>query len=223
MQIDVNGPGEALVTSARQITGFAPSKVLPGAFEAPVPPDVQPFNQLFVSGQRRTRARTPNPTSDPSDPDQYLHWVALLPGDQATLGLQVRASDLPNFAQPSLVEFVVYHKWTTSRNHASSVNRTTGVVTFSNAMSALDGPSDPSANTRYYFENAIEALDAPGAWVAKKWGGECAAHRSSGEWFFDPSRRSLFYIPITGEDSKTLVATVPQVGLFPRCSPLRPC
>jgi len=141
------------------------------------------FNQLFVNGQRATRARTPN--------EGYLRTEAQLPGfenpsehrgePEAAKGFVYRAGELPADAAERGGWIVLYHSWTNSLHPIESVDPATRQVRFTNRSGWAVGYWERN-NQRYHLENLREALDSPG------------------EWYLDRAAGKLYYWPREGED-----------------------
>lgn len=141
----------------------------------------RPFQQLWVNGQRRTRARTPN--------EGYFHMVRKGPPGKDAAGKDVprdrtafvfAGSDIKPWPDLKEAQVVVFHSWETSRLRIAGVDEAQRLVTFT-------GPSHwPFENwekkQRFYVENVREALDAPG------------------EWYLDCPTGTLFYKPMPGEE-----------------------
>jgi hypothetical protein len=189
----VTYPGEQPVLSGgRKIGGW--KQAAGGVWTAQVPEVAAGqwhFQQLFVNGQRRTRARTPN--------DGFLTIAAKAPvtkdpatGKQLPLSqtaFQFAAGDLKNWPDLADACVVVYHSWETSRLRIASVDEAQRLVTFTGPAAwhfEYWGPGQ-----RYFVENIREALDAPG------------------EWYLDRRTGTLSYIPTPGEDmnSAEVIAT----------------
>jgi Right handed beta helix region len=140
------------------------------------------FQQLWVGGQRRTRARTPNQ-------DYYSIAQKAPPATDPATGKQVprdrtafifTPNEIKNWPDLADAQVIVFHSWETSRLRIASVNEAERLVTFTG------GAAWPFENwgpqQRYYVENVREALDAPG------------------EWYLDRASGTLFYYPLPGED-----------------------
>ena len=128
------------------------------------------FHQLFVNGERRQRARSPNAGFYRTDgqfqsgnPSRFKFH----PGDIH-----------PSWAQQGDVEVVGLVKWAEFRMPLTAVDARTNTATLS---SQRQGFGDDQ-NARYWVENAADALDAPG------------------EWFLDRRTGKLFYLAVPGED-----------------------
>ncbi|MDE3164830.1 MAG: right-handed parallel beta-helix repeat-containing protein [Acidobacteriota bacterium] len=145
------------------------------------------FHQLFISGRRAQRARTPNygfyriDGPSPQDKPVRLHY---------------RGSDIkPAWAQRGDVEAVALLAWADFRMPIVSVDEAAHLATLT-----LDPrPSNKEADARYYIENAPDALDMPG------------------EWYLDRKTHTVTYWPMPGEDmaSEQVIASVlPQLVRF---------
>ena len=140
------------------------------------------FRQLFVNGQQRVRARTPNqgyltvaacPEGTPKTADYHkdCQTFEFKPGD-------IRA-DWTNLTD---VEVIVYHFWTDSHVPILSVDSEKNLVTFAHKAGKVFTDDFTENGARYIVENVFEGLDAPGEWYL---------NRRSGE---------LFYYPLPGEE-----------------------
>jgi parallel beta-helix repeat protein len=130
------------------------------------------FHQLFVNGQRRQRARSPNTGF-------FLVDGQLSADDPAQL--KFHDNDIhPAWAQRGDVEVVLLSAWEDYRMFIRAVDATTHVATLSTKRT----PWGSEKNARYWVENAVDALDAPG------------------EWYLDRTIGQLLYIPLPGEDIK---------------------
>ena len=157
-------PGAVPVFSGgRRLTGWQPG---PGGVWQIQIPEVAAgkwnFEQLWVNGQRATRARTPN-----------QHWFPLLAASEETLPTgarqtaTVRPADFAAVADLGAseladVNFIVYHNWDNTRRFIERVDAAThAIVTSGEAMK----PWNPwRRNSTWIVENARRFLDAPGEW-----------------------------------------------------------
>ncbi len=143
------------------------------------------FRQLFVNGQRRTRARTPN--------DGYLR--ADLLGEprredpNSRLGFRFQEGDLKPYPDLEDVNVVIYHSWTASWHHIAEVNTQERTVKLAAPSGWPIGYWD--RRPRYVVENTREALDAPG------------------EWYLDRKTGVLTYWPLPGESLETAEVVAP--------------
>ncbi|MFC1737714.1 right-handed parallel beta-helix repeat-containing protein [Planctomycetota bacterium] len=104
------------------------------------------FRQLFLNGERQTRARTPN--------DGYFRIA-----DAGGRGdFKYKPGDIEKWNNLGDVEILMYHKWNESRLIIQEINEEQQTVT-------LTGPIGPRlGGNRYYVENALELLGQPGEW-----------------------------------------------------------
>jgi hypothetical protein len=177
-------PGAHPVFSGgRLIRGFQPGQN--GLWTARIPEVANGswyFDQLFVHGQRATRAKTPNkfysymgPTKEvPVDgkPGQFLRTTSVPPETIAPLkGLSE--------AEIRDVVLVAYHKWCITRRYLTAVNFDNNqIITTGEKLASF---SDWPAGTRFHLENFKAALDEPGEWFLSRDG-------------------TLYYKPLAGED-----------------------
>jgi hypothetical protein len=128
------------------------------------------FHQLFISGRRAQRARTPNygffriDGASPQDKPVRLHY---------------RGNDIkPAWAARGDVEAVALLAWADFRLPIAAVDEAAHVATLT-----LDPrPSNKEADGRYYIENAPDALDM------------------AGEWYLDRKTHTVSYWPVAGEN-----------------------
>jgi parallel beta-helix repeat protein len=128
------------------------------------------FHQLFVGGQRRQRARSPNTGFYHAD-GQFLAGnptrFKFHPGD-------IHAA----WVEQGNVEVVGLEKWAEFRMPVKAVDPATNSATLSTHRQDFGDDMD----ARYWVENAADALDAPG------------------EWFLDRRTGTLSYLALPGED-----------------------
>lgn len=150
------------------------------------------FHQLFINGQRRTRARTPN--------DGYLYMAGtLLPlsGDRAKLpvetkmGFRFKPGEIQQWDELEDANVIAYHAWTSSRHWIKEVNTQDNSVHFTNASGWPIGYWDKQG--RYFVENVKSALDAPG------------------EWYLSRKEGRLYYWPLPGENMTKAATTAPRL------------
>jgi hypothetical protein len=194
-----------VVSGGRRITGWLERD---GRWVAHIP-DVQAgrwtFAALWVNGERRTRARTPN--------SDYLYTAGQAPpivdpttgkpASSARVAFRFRQGDIRTWAHLEDAVVVVYQSWEVGHQRIASVDEEKRVVTF---RSPLPWAFDYwGGNVRYFVENVPEALDAPG------------------EWYLDRATGILSYIPLPGEDLRraTVVAPVAKQLLVIRGDPAR--
>ncbi|MGH9773284.1 MAG: right-handed parallel beta-helix repeat-containing protein, partial [Candidatus Acidiferrales bacterium] len=173
-------PGETpILSGGRVITGW--TKFSGGALASPAKndlwvaevPEVKQdkwyFHQLFVNGRRRTRARSPN---------RGFYYVdgLISPGTPAHFKFYDR--DIrPEWAKEGDVEIVALQNWAELRMPIRAVDERAHRVTLAGRRQDFS-----ELNARYWVENTMEALDAPG------------------EWYLDRKAGRVYYYPMPGED-----------------------
>jgi hypothetical protein len=152
------------------------------------------FHQLFVNGQRRTRARTPNQgflyTEGILAPFNRSKWWAS--DILAKRGFVFRDGDIRRWRNFNDALVVIYHSWTTSMHLITELDETQRIVRLA-PMSRWPIGYWWEWNTRYHVENIPEALDEPG------------------EWYLDRATGALSYWPMPGEDMRTAKVIAPVV------------
>lgn len=179
-------PGEKPVLSGgRAITGWTSAGN--GLYRAPV--GEMRFRQLYVSGRRAARARTP----DAGAYFQIRGW------DVAGRRVEVSRDEIGEWRRQDRVEMVILGKGVNQSNLRISSIAAAGT-------SALITPLEPE-RTRlfqqeyppkeplrpYYLENALEFLDAPG------------------EWYLNTEINEVFYKPGAGEDMSVADVFAPRL------------
>lgn len=175
-------PNEKVVVSGgRRITGWA---VNGGLWT--VKTDLR-FNQLFIDGKRRTRARTPNEGG-------FFHVDGEITLDKPAK-LKYREGDLrPEWAERGDVEVIALQKWAEIRMPIRAIDASARVATLSGDCFKWIIEN----NARYWVENAPDLLDAPG------------------EWYLDRKAGLLTYKPLPGEDPAKVEAIVPVMNQLVR-------
>ncbi|MBI5388069.1 MAG: right-handed parallel beta-helix repeat-containing protein [Verrucomicrobia bacterium] len=158
------------------------------------------FEQLWVNGQRATRARTPN-----------KFWSHLLDMREEALGpvqgrrakearqtAWLRPDDFKALAgltpaELKDVNFVVYHNWDNTRRFIDSVNEQEQSFVTSGEGTKSWNPW--KKNSHYILENALRFLDAPGEWFLSRDG-------------------TLHYQPRPGEDMTQAEVVAPVAEKF---------
>jgi hypothetical protein len=144
------------------------------------------FNQLFVNGARRTRARIPNKGA-------FLRTDFRPSGSEdSTRSFYFKAGDLENWSNLSDAIVVVYHSWETSIHHISTLDLEARRVSF--REKAPWGFGDKwEQQQRYYVENVFEGLDEPG------------------EWYLNRESGMLYYYPMPDESMETAATVAPLI------------
>jgi parallel beta-helix repeat protein len=149
------------------------------------------FRQLIFDGRRQPLARYPN--FDPQNPygggwayadGKLKPMYADIPGEDK-VSFTVKTNDVRSWSRPEEVEVFVFARfnWWNDIIRLASFDATTRKVTLNRNASYPVRPGD-----RYYFQNALEELDAPG------------------EWYLDKQTSTLYFWPPTPLAGKTVVA-----------------
>ena len=141
------------------------------------------FNQLFVDGQRRTRARTPNR-------GEFFRTDGPTAGDR-NRSFYFHEGDLQEWDRLHDAIVVVYHSWETSLHHIRDVDPESRSVLLHEPAPWPMGRWQ--RQQRYFVENVFEALDEPG------------------EWYLNRETGVLYYYPLPGETPETIQAVAPVV------------
>ena len=173
-------PGEEpVITGGRVITA---GKMVGGKWQATLPNVAEGrwlFRQLFVSGRRAQRARTPN--------EGFLYVDGEISLDPQAAFKYHGADIKPDWAQRGDVEVIALQAWAELRMPTIAVDPQTQAVT----LGAQCMPSSREPDPRYWIENAPDALDSPG------------------EWYLDRASGKLSYLPRPGEDPGRLEVIAP--------------
>ena len=154
-------PGEKPVLSGgRKIT--VPWRTYQGEIMVCSIPEVKEgkwlFRQLFVNGERQTRARLPK--------DGY--YIAEEPLDATSF--KFKEGEFKRWHNLNQVEVVVFHSWNESRLLTSELNEEERIVRFHDPKARH--PIGWSSFCSYYVENVFEVLDQPGDWYLDTHTGE---------------------------------------------------
>ncbi|MBI3922301.1 MAG: right-handed parallel beta-helix repeat-containing protein, partial [Armatimonadetes bacterium] len=154
------------------------------------------FRSLFVNGQRRTLARSPN------EGFYYIASKAALvtdpqtgkETDPANLAFRFRPGEIKAWDNLNDIDAVIYFHWESGMLRLKSVDEVAQTVTFTGPMKWPFW-----SKQRYFVENFPEALDAPG------------------EWYLDRYAGKLYYRPMPGENmtkAQVVAPVVTQLVLF---------
>ncbi len=141
------------------------------------------FNQFFVNGQRRPRARIPNRR-------EFLRTEGPVSKSDSR-SFYFQEGDLQAWTNPHDILLVVYHSWETSLHHIQSLDTAANLVTLREP--APWGMGEWEKQQRYYVENVFEGLDSPG------------------EWYLGEAAGRLYYYPLPGETITGVEAIAPRV------------
>ena len=183
-----------LFSGGRIITDFQPGK--DGIWQARIPDVAQGkwyFEQLFVNGQRATRARTPN---------KWYHYM----GETSEVPIEGKEGQYrrvtpvrPDALEPLRelspqeirdVTLMAYHKWCITRRYLTDIDTAANIII--TVGEQLKSYSGWPGNTRFHLENFKTALDAPGEWFLARDG-------------------MLYYKPRPGEDMTKAEVIAPLV------------
>ena len=173
-----------VLSGGRPITGWkrAPEAGSPEVWMAPVPGVKEGswyFHQLFIDGERRQRARTPNVGVFNAD--------GTVTADRpASFKFHANEIDPAWAAQPD-AEVVMLLKWAGLRMPIRAVQPDTRTVVLAGRRQHWGDDKNP----RYWVENVPDALDQPG------------------EWYLDRRTGLLYYWPKRGEDLTRVEAIAP--------------
>ncbi|HLY09172.1 MAG TPA: right-handed parallel beta-helix repeat-containing protein [Planctomycetota bacterium] len=166
-----------VLSGGRRVGGWTKSDG--GRWTATVPDGLR-FNQLWIDGKRRTRARTPNA-------GEFYRVDGSLTEDKPTR-LKFKEGEIkPDWATRGDVEIIALQKWAEIRMPIVSVDAASRTATLSGECHKWIIED----HARYWVENAPDLLDAPG------------------EWYLDKKTGVLTYQPLEGEDPGTAVAIAP--------------
>ncbi len=149
------------------------------------------FQQLFVNGERRYRARTPNNgyfrVRDPMEASgrpfhTYRYRFGFFSGDLS-----------PDWRNLRDVEIVLLHFWSDAHCPIESIDAKTLTVTLATPAWRPFTDDYSRRGARYFVDNHFEGLDAPG------------------EWYLDRSEGKLYYMPLPGEDLRTAEVIAPDL------------
>lgn len=180
---------DAVISGGKRIEGFR--EIEPGLVAADIPEvkDGQwSFRDLYVNDKRRVRARFPN--------EGYFRVKQSGEDRRTNFFFNVEDGVKP-VRDLDAVELVFLHDWCLTRTPVKSINTENSQlfvpVKIGGSMPfwAIDG-FEP--NARYFLENSIEYLDAPG------------------EWFLDANEGKLYYRLCEGETVETLDVIAPIVS-----------
>ena len=146
------------------------------------------FRQLFADGVRQTRSRIPN--------EGYFHVSELIPGEMERTWFKYREGDMKRWRNLSDVELVLYHSWDESRINVSDIIEEERIVKLRHASHYgfnQWASQHEGLNSRYFIENVMEGLDAPG------------------EWYLDRHSGYLYFLPPEGRTPENMEIIAPVV------------
>jgi hypothetical protein len=149
--------------------------------------DAKDLRQLYVNGKRSQRARGTAPESLERYGD-----TKLFDGDA---GYATPSGEMLSWRNPKDIEFGYYNSWghMICKVNGISPDDSGGakISMLQPWFSICSTKEGVQATNPDYIENAFELLDEPG------------------EWYFDKSAQTLYYIPLEGEDMATAQVVAP--------------
>ncbi len=176
-----------VVSGGRAISGWTAQP--DGTWTVDIPEAVGgawPFRELFVDGQRRPRARHPN---------SGFNRVSFAEPDQRT-AIELYEGDLPLSTNLAGAELVFLHDWSISRVRIDQVDHAQNILTTAEPIGAavfIFAITFFEEHPRYFVENDLALLDAPG------------------EWHLDTATGRLTYRPMPGEQIASIESIAPLI------------
>lgn len=149
------------------------------------------FRSLFMNGERRFRARTPNEgfyrVKDPMeerdwDLHHYRYTFQFYPGDL-----------ISQWSNLSEIEIVVLHFWSDAHCPIKEIDPNTLTVTLATPAWRRFTQEHTEEGARYFIDNVFEGLDSPG------------------EWYLDRSLGKLYYLAYPDEDMRSAEVIAPKL------------
>lgn len=137
------------------------------------------FHELFVNGQRRQRARSPN--------KGFYFTDGQISADDPARFIAHKQDIHAAWAAEGDVEVIALMKWAELRLPIKAVDGVAHTVTLAQKRQEWGD----ERNVRYWIENSYDALDAPG------------------EWYLDRRQGHLIYQPLPGEDIRRAEMVAP--------------
>ncbi len=152
-----------------------------------LPKELQ-FRQMFVNGQRRYRARTPN---------EGFFVIEENPGVTPKMKYNTPADKFkyfkgdinPDWTNLNDVEVVVLHLWVDAHLPIKSIDPAERIVYFQ--KSSRRKLEDKGKPARYYVDNVFEAMD------------------KTGEWYYNRSTGKLYYLAENDENPNNETIVIP--------------
>lgn len=181
-------PGErAVLSGGRRLSGTWQQTPGKPYYELPIPEarDGQwRFFSLYVNGESRIRARTPNWGQ------KVMRADGRAPGEDPRQSFRYFPSDIdPAWSHPTDIDVVLLQSWTPTLHRIEEIDPQRRVVRFHSTHGRTVDFWE--RNFRYYLSNVFEALDEPG------------------EWYLNRDTGTLFYLPMPGEDPNESVFVAP--------------
>lgn len=144
------------------------------------------FNNLYVDGESRTRARTPN------HDEKVLRANGRVPRWSEELSLRFWEGDIdPDWSQLENIDIVIPMTWTPVHHRIETIDFDRRGVMLASAGGQHQLYGDE--HFRYYLSNVFEGLDVPG------------------EWYLNPETGVLYYYPYPDEDLEEISVVAPVI------------
>jgi len=160
------------------------------------------FGALWVNGERRVPARSPNsrhPAGDfPQDDEEFKTLGPVVEKDaggkdvKSATKFQYRPGDIQNWPDIEDAFVMVFHSWATSILRVKNLDEQNHIVEFTGPARWPFGYWQP--DQRYFVEHIFAGLDQPG------------------EWYLNRETGKLYYYPMPGEDMATAEVVAPVAG-----------
>jgi hypothetical protein len=178
----------AVLSGGRTIVGWSLHDADKDVYKASVPAGWD-FRQLYVDGVRAIRARHPNQTDATTKGPYFSQLTTDAP-------FSVNTAEIGMWANLNRVEMVWLGHWHQKRARIDRFDVNGGVSTVhflspESGSAVLNHSNQP--NPSYFFENALELLDA------------------EGEWYLDTVASTVYYKPRVGEDLSSSSVSAPGV------------
>lgn len=193
--ITFRGVGETapIITGGIELKGW--TRLSDGVYKTSVPETVTEVRQLYIDGEARQRAKS-----------KYLYTAAdyhyaneadRLSGKPD--GIVIQDANFPAFSNPEEAELVYDILWTNQRVAVREVDYTDGACSvimeqpyYGRALNKNYPGTAPVKGACFYIENALEFLD------------------EAGEFYFDKTKKEIYYYPYENENPNTLSCQIPQ-------------
>lgn len=164
----------AIINGSRDITGWEIQEN--GWWKCRIPEVASGdwnFNQLYVNGELRQKARKPN--------SGFLRVKGMPEGTPGTVhyhkdcrSFEFAEGDIDkNWKNIEDVNVIVYHFWTDSHLPIQSIDDETNIVTFKHTAGKVFTDDFSENGARYIVENVFEELDTAGEWYLDRSSGDC--------------------------------------------------
>ena len=190
-------PGEKpVISGGKRITGWEKSDdglwttnvALSSLPQAPstghqAPGTLTYFRDLYVNGQRRSRARLPK--------EGFFHVAESLGADIKN-AFRYAEGDVKQWQNLDDVEVIAFNAWDELRFRIASINEKDRIITFTGSNNWPWGQWGQS-NQRYYVENVPQELEP-------------------GQWYLDRESGALSYRPMPGENMRKAEVIAPIIN-----------